>query len=87
MPDLAHTLDLLQRRHRQNRPVLNRGGATGADYQSLWSRLAEIREQAVASDAECIAWLAQHHNLITAVEACQRVASAEAITYRGSSRR
>lgn len=87
MPDLALTLDLRQSHHLSNRPVVNRGTPTGASYQSPWSHLAEIREQADASDAACVERLVAHHNLITAVEARHRVTCQEALTYRGPSRR
>lgn len=88
MPDLhATTLDLLQRHHRQNRPVMDRrGGPTSAAWNSVWGNLREIREAALGGDAESRDWLAIHHSLITAVEAVRKVELEAVATFRPSRR-
>ena len=77
------TLDLLQRHHRQARPVCNRGGGpASAAWNSVWGNLRDIREAASGGDAGCRDWLALHCSLITAVEAVHRVELDAALTYR-----
>jgi hypothetical protein len=87
VPDLSSTLDLLQRHHRSNRPVMNRGTPSSAEWHSLWGRLREIREASAAGDASCRDWLAIHGPMIQAVEACRAHDLKEAVTYRGPGRR
>lgn len=82
MPDLTTTLELLQRRHRSNRPVVNRGGPGAAEWIALRNKLAEIREAAAAGDTESRDWLAIHGPMITAVEACRAHDLKDALTYR-----
>jgi len=79
---LTDTLDLLQRHHRSNRPVMNRGAPSSAEWHSLWGKLAKVREVAAAGDAESRDWLACMA-MITAVEACRAHAMKDALTYRG----
>ena len=86
MPDLTSTLDLLQRHHRSNRSVVNRGAPSSAEWHSLWGSLRKIREAASGGDAECRDWLALHHSLIQAVEACRAHGLKDAVTYRGPGR-
>lgn len=84
MQDLqATTLDLLQRHHRQHRPIMDRrGGPTSAAWNSVWGNLREIREAASGGDAGSRDWLALHGSLIAAVEAVRRVDLDAALTYR-----
>lgn len=83
----AATLDLLQRHHRQNRPVVDRrGGPTSAAWNSVWGNLREIREAAAGGDASCRDWLALHGSLITGVEAVRKVELEGALTFRGARR-
>ncbi len=87
MPDLNATLDLLQRHHRNNRPVVRRGGgATSTAYHALWGQLRDIRSAAEGGNAECGGWLALHGPMIAAVEACRAHDLKDALTYRGPNR-
>lgn len=85
-PHLYATLNLLQRHHRSNRPIVNRGTPSSAEWHSLSGRLRDIREAASGGDVDCLDWLAIHGPMITAVEACRKRDLAEALTYRGPGR-
>lgn len=74
MPNLSETLDLLHRHHRRSGRLGNRTTMpTTAAFHSLWGHLREIRGASEEGKSECTQWLAEHSNLIAAVEACEKI--------------